>query len=55
MRKADWNDEFVDQYFNFPNPQIHDDLLDSLAYIDQIAITPYFHDYEEDEYECLDQ
>ena len=54
LRNAEWNDEFVDQYFNFPNPQIHDDLLDSLAYIDQIAITPYFHDYEEDEYECMD-
>lgn len=54
LRTAQWNDEFVDQYFNFPNPQIHDDLLDSLAYIDQIAITPYFHDYDEEEYECLD-
>ncbi|MFQ5976366.1 MAG: hypothetical protein ACE5J5_08640, partial [Candidatus Hydrothermarchaeales archaeon] len=32
-----WLDQFIDQMADFPNPRAPDDLLDSLAYIDQIA------------------
>jgi len=49
-----WNNEFVDQLVNFPNAQLHDDLIDALAYIDQIQVVDYFVDYEEDEYEPMD-
>jgi predicted phage terminase large subunit-like protein len=50
-----WNNEFIDQLVNFPNAQLHDDLVDSLAYIDQIQIVEYFHQHDdEDEYEPLD-
>lgn len=33
----------VDQMADFPNPMAHDDLLDALAYIDQISTTLYAH------------
>ena len=49
LRKADWNAEFLDELFQFPNNLVHDDLIDSLAYIDQIAKVAYYYDYEEEE------
>lgn len=49
----DWK-EFLDQLLMFPTPQVHDDLIDALSYIDQLAVTSYFADDGEDEYECMD-
>jgi predicted phage terminase large subunit-like protein len=51
-----WNRKFVDQLLDFPNPLAHDDLLDALAYIDQVASTNYFIQKEGlvQEYEPLD-
>ena len=49
----DW-DEFKDQLIMFPTAGVHDDLVDALSYVDQLAITSYQQDYEEDEYEILD-
>ena len=40
-KSGDWCKVFRNQYMDFPNPMSHDDLLDSLAYIDQIAISDY--------------
>ena len=54
LNEGEWNTEFCDQLFQFPNPLVHDDLVDSLAYIDQLAKVSYYVDYEEDEYEVLD-
>lgn len=54
LNYGDWNNKFVDQLTNFPNSQIHDDLVDALAYIDQIQVVEYYQDYEDDEYEVLD-
>jgi len=54
LNHGEWNNEFIDQLVNFPNSQLHDDLIDALAYIDQIQIVEYFQDYEEEEYEALD-
>lgn len=51
---GDWNNEFADQLVNFPNAQLHDDLIDALAYIDQIQVVEYFQEYEEDDYQPLD-
>ena len=31
----------TEQLLDFPNPLSHDDMIESLAYIDQIAVTPY--------------
>jgi hypothetical protein len=48
-------DEFVDQLLMFPTTQVHDDLVDALAYIDQLATTTYFSgDDSDDDYEVLD-
>ena len=41
LKEADWNKKFVNQLLDFPNPMAHDDLLDALAYIDQVATTNY--------------
>jgi hypothetical protein len=49
----DW-DEFKDQLFLFPTPDVHDDLPDALAYIDQIAVANYQQDYTDEEYEIFD-
>jgi predicted phage terminase large subunit-like protein len=56
LKKADWNLALVDEASAFPSQLVHDDLLDALAYIDQMAIVPYGNadDYEDD-YEYLDE
>ena len=54
LNYGSWNNEFIDQLTNFPNAQLHDDLVDALAYIDQVQVVEYFNDYEEDDYEPLD-
>ena len=51
--KSAWKD-FIDQYCMFPTAGVHDDLIDSLSYIDQLAVTSYQTDYEDDDYETLD-
>lgn len=33
-----WNNLFLDQMLQFPDPKTHDDLLDALAYLDQIVV-----------------
>lgn len=48
-------DEFLDQLIMFPTAGVHDDLVDALSYIDQLAIANYNVDYEEDEYEIFDK
>lgn len=55
LRDSDWVKEFKDQLLNFPTNGVHDDMIDSLSYIDQLAITPFEFDEEYDEdYEPLD-
>lgn len=53
-KDAPWIRPFIDQWLDFPNPMAHDDLLDSLAYIDQISQTNYNINLEVDDYEPLD-
>ena len=55
LNEGDWNVEFLDELFQFPNPQVHDDMIDSLAYIDQLAKVAYVGNFEEqDDFETLD-
>jgi predicted phage terminase large subunit-like protein len=54
LNKGEWNAEFLDQLFQFPNALTHDDLVDSLAYIDQMAKVCYNYEYEEDDWDVLD-
>ena len=52
-KDQDWK-EFEDQMIMFPTAGVHDDLVDALSYIDQLAISNYEQDYDEDDYEALD-
>lgn len=54
LNKGSWNHEFLDQLLQFPNPQVHDDLIDALSYIAEIQIPEYMQHYEEEEFEPLD-
>lgn len=49
----EWKEAF-DQISMFPTAGVHDDLVDALSYIDQLAISNYSQDYEEDDQEILD-
>ena len=53
LDKSDWK-EFIDQFLMFPTAGVHDDLIDSLSYVDQLAVTSYNTDYDDDDYEVLD-
>ena len=54
LARGEWNSRFLDQLFQFPDPLTHDDLVDSLAYTDQLSNVAYNYDFEVDEYEILD-
>lgn len=54
LAEGDWNTEFLDELFQFPNPLVHDDLVDALAYIDQLAKVSYYVDFDEVEFEVID-
>ena len=47
-------EDFKEQLLLFPTAGVHDDLPDALSYIDQLCVTNYQSDYEEDEWEVLD-
>jgi predicted phage terminase large subunit-like protein len=49
-----WNKHLTDQLLDFPNPMAHDDLVDALAYIDQISTTIYDNGWVEEEYQPID-
>ena len=53
-KDEDWT-EFKDEYLMFPTPNVHDDLIDSLSMIQQMAVTNYVNmDEFDQEYEPLD-
>jgi len=51
--EEDW-DEFVDQLILFPAQGVHDDLPDSLSYIDQLAVTSYMEDDDNEDWQPID-
>ena len=51
---AKWNRALESQLLDFPNPLSHDDLIDALAYIDQVAVTDWEPDPDEDDWGDLD-
>ena len=53
LNKGEWNRDFIDQLMQFPDPKTHDDLVDALSYVDQVAVTVYMKEIE-DEYEVYD-
>lgn len=52
--RGDWNAKLMDQLFQFPDPLTHDDLIDALAYIDQLASVAYYPPEELVDSELLD-
>ena len=49
LRKADWNHKFLDQLFQFPDKLTHDDMVDALAYIDQLTTNmSYLAEHEQE-------
>jgi len=55
LKKGEWNSCFLDELFQFPDSLTHDDLIDALAYIDQLAKVAYSGSLTEyDEFDALD-
>lgn len=54
LEKGEWNNAFEQQLIDFPAAR-HDDLVDSVAYIDQVAITDYANSIELPEWEPYDE
>ena len=55
FRKADWNHDFITQMLDFPSPLSHDDLLDSLAYIDQVSVVDFAQSIELEDWDPIDE
>ncbi len=58
LLKAPWNKALMSQLLDFPNPLSHDDIIDALAYIDQISQVVYNDDADsgvEDTWEPFDE
>jgi len=55
LNEGDWNIQFVDELMQFPTPLTHDDMIDALSYIDQLAHVAYSGNFEQhDDWEALD-
>lgn len=56
FKPGSYLDHLKDQALDFPSPMTHDDLLDALSYIDQLATTVYIDESEfEQEYWTADE
>jgi len=53
-KDAEWIADITEQLRDFPSPMAHDDLIDALAYIDQIATTLYEAETVTDTWQPLD-
>ncbi len=54
FRDAPYLIQLKDQLLDFPNPMAHDDMIDALAYIDQVSTVSYFHGLQQPEWKPLD-
>lgn len=53
--RGEWNDYFITQAADFPDPLAHDDALDALAYVDQMSVVGYGNVDDFEEWQPLDQ
>lgn len=53
-KNASWIRDLETQLLDFPNPMSHDDLIDALAYIDQISAVAYSQDVVFNEWAAMD-
>jgi phage terminase large subunit-like protein len=49
FNEGSWNKGFESQLLEFPTSGTHDDMVDSLAYIDQVSVADFMHTIEIDE------
>ena len=49
FNKGAWNRPFESQLLEFPTSGTHDDMVDSLAYIDQVSVADFMHTIELDD------
>lgn len=55
LQPGPWNSKLIEQACDFPDPRSPDDILDALAYVDQMARVSYFDEVEGmDEWKPLD-
>jgi len=57
MAPGEWNDRLIEQACGFPSRLVHDDLLDALSYIDQLAEQSVYDldDFEDVGFQPLDE
>jgi len=49
-----WQSNFIDEYLMFPTKNVHDDMVDSLAYISQMSVTTYAESDDSVEFEPIE-
>lgn len=54
VENGNWQRKLIDQGCDFPNPLSHDDMLDALAYVDQLASTVYYEETDANPWEPID-
>ena len=52
--EGDWIEPLMDEIVQFPSRLVHDDMIDALSYIDQLAKTSYAGDIVTDTWEPMD-
>lgn len=51
LNKGDWNIQFMDELFQFPDPLTHDDMVDALAYVGQLAENTIYQEFNEADFD----
>jgi predicted phage terminase large subunit-like protein len=51
---APWLTDFLDELYQFPDKLTHDDMIDALAYVDQLSDQSYLQNYELEDFEIFD-
>lgn len=54
LNEGSWNTKFIEEACDFPDPRSPDDLIDALAYVDQMATTVYYNAFDGGEPPPLD-
>ena len=52
--RGPWNDHFLEQAADFPDPLAHDDMLDAPAYVDQMSNSIFAQAADVEEWQALD-
>lgn len=55
LAPGEWNKQFLEQAVDFPSPLTHDDLIDAVAYIDQLSEPWFDGPVEIDDWEPMDE